>query len=286
MEFKQPQQPKRNKKLGLGHKPERPDQDYSEDQIAVDWFKNDTDWIELYKDTQKERVKKEKTKQALKRVRQQKEKTNSTPLSSDINKNVEVNIKLTVPRFSKASIFIWFKNLSLKVKEKSILNRRKIVIFGTLVCIFIIIFVSFKMFINRKVPDPGTGQSKPKVSHEPKFDIVTPAGRDIKKESIQYDAEKNFAKYDDQIDGVQISVSQQPVPNNFKGNEAAELKLVAEGFAAKDQLQTDNDVAAYIGRSAKGPQTVILIKKDKLMFIKTASQIDVKSIEVYVNNLD
>ena len=55
----------------------------------------------------------------------------------------------------------------------------------------------------------------PEPTNDPEFDIVEPAGRPVEKERIAYDSNRNFAKYDDEINGIPITVSQQPMPDIY-----------------------------------------------------------------------
>ncbi len=88
--------------------------------------------------------------------------------------------------------------------------------------------------------------------------------------------------YSDQIADVQIIVSEQQVPSSLKGdNKLAEL---AKKFSATDQLNITH-TTAYIGTSAKGPQSVLLIKHDLLVLIKSKDNISDQDWIRYITSL-
>src|SRR5690606_12208141 len=78
--------------------------------------------------------------------------------------------------------------------------------------------------------------------------------------------------YTDSIESVGISVSQQPLPAAFSGNVANRVKQLAEGYSATTVIEAGG-TQAYIGRSARGPQSVILAKNNVLIFIKSEKTI-------------
>lgn len=90
--------------------------------------------------------------------------------------------------------------------------------------------------------------------------------------------------YSDSLSGVKIDVSEQPLPASFKDSLDSKLADLAKQFNATTKL--DSDPIAYIGTSAKGPQSVILTKHDLLILIKSASVIDNKSWQKYISSLN
>ena len=102
--------------------------------------------------------------------------------------------------------------------------------------------------------------------------LVSPPGRD-----------PVFA-YIDKIGNMQINVSQQPLPEEFKSDTAAKIEKLAKEYGASEKLTT-SDTEAYIGTSEKGPQSVILSKGDLLILMKSAVRIDNAKWEEYISSL-
>lgn len=90
--------------------------------------------------------------------------------------------------------------------------------------------------------------------------------------------------YVDSIDGVAISVSQQPLPKS-KGGAGDQVADIAKRFNATAKIDA-NGTTVYLGTSAKGPQSAILTKNDLLILIKSQSKIDDKSWGKYAKSLN
>lgn len=122
-------------------------------------------------------------------------------------------------------------------------------------------------------------------TEKPNFDYSLPKG-DVSKleKEPRFDAKRQVVNYVDSIGGVEITVSQQPLPEGFKDNTEDKVKKLAEDFTANHVLATANPTA-YLGTSAKGPQTVIFAKKDLLVFIQSTSKIDDHDWAEYITSL-
>jgi hypothetical protein len=90
--------------------------------------------------------------------------------------------------------------------------------------------------------------------------------------------------YVDMIGSVQIQVSEQPLPANFRADTAHQIEQLAQSFDATDKLMAGT-VPVYVGTSAKGPQSVILAKHNLLILIKSAALVPDNKWVAYVNLL-
>ena len=91
--------------------------------------------------------------------------------------------------------------------------------------------------------------------------------------------------YNDTIDGVAINVSQQHLPDSFKKDTESKIADLAKKYNASTALVTD-DVNAFIGTSAKGPQSVIFSKGEALVLIKSESVISNQLWTQYLETLE
>jgi hypothetical protein len=91
--------------------------------------------------------------------------------------------------------------------------------------------------------------------------------------------------YIDAIDGIAISVSQQPLPASFKDDSDGQVAELAKKFDATDKL-TAGDTKVYYGTSAKGPQSVIFTKNGLLILMKSQAKIDPNSWAKYIKSLN
>lgn len=99
------------------------------------------------------------------------------------------------------------------------------------------------------------------------------------------DSEPVYA-YTDRLDDTAISVSQQPLPESFKqGGVDSQVADLAKKFNATTSFDAGT-TTAYIGTSAKGPQSVIFTKNSLLILIKSQANIKEDSWVRYVKSLN
>lgn len=143
--------------------------------------------------------------------------------------------------------------------------------------------------------DEASGIEEPGLSAEivyesPSFNTVVPGGKTIAElggwARVSPPGSDKVYAFVDEISDVDIIVSQQELPDNFKDSPAGVLKDFAESYAANRTLPTNDDTTAYIGTSAKGPQSVLLIKNDLLILIKSSSVISDDNWVGYINSLE
>lgn len=91
--------------------------------------------------------------------------------------------------------------------------------------------------------------------------------------------------YVDNISGIPVSVSQQPLPASFKNDVDGQVGELAKKFNATTKLDA-GDVKVYLGTSAKGPQSVILTKNSLLILIKSQEKIDDSAWIDYAKSLN
>lgn len=132
--------------------------------------------------------------------------------------------------------------------------------------------------------------SKPRTNTlAPSYDIVLPQKTPVEslggwqRVSPAGSPDPVFA-YSDDIDDVGISVSQQPLPASFVGNVAASVKQLADSYSATTVIEAGG-TQVYIGRSARGPQSVIFAKNNTLILIKSQKTISQAEWIRYINNL-
>ena len=79
-------------------------------------------------------------------------------------------------------------------------------------------------------------------------------------------------------------MSQQPLPDKFMESTDAQLDELAKGFGATNEIKA-NGVRVYVGTSAKGPQSALMIKDGLLILIKSHSKIADSSWARYAESL-
>ncbi len=123
----------------------------------------------------------------------------------------------------------------------------------------------------------------------PEFELVYPEGKsreDFDSIAVVSPPGSPLAyAYLDKIDEISVQVSQQEVPDNLKNDQDQQLKSLAENFLANTPIN-GNDYIAYVGLNRPGgPQSIVLIKSDRLIFMKTDSEIEHELLGIYMDNL-
>jgi len=91
--------------------------------------------------------------------------------------------------------------------------------------------------------------------------------------------------YTDSIGQIPIIVSEQRLPKKLQGDVDQNISDLASSYAANDKLKA-GDTTVYIGTSAKGPQSVIFVKNNLLVLIKSDSAIPDKAWKTYINSMN
>jgi hypothetical protein len=161
------------------------------------------------------------------------------------------------------------------VSLKLIKSKRNILIGAAL----LVSLVSLVIILNGRVSQQPTS---------PKYETVLPSGKTVEelggwKLSSPPNSEPVFS-YNDSIEDIAISVSQQPLPKSFEGDTGNRVAELAKQNNATTEISVNN-TKVYIGASAKGPQSVIFVKDNLLIFIKSQEKISNDSWSKYIQNL-
>lgn len=188
-----------------------------------------------------------------------------------------VSIHISVPRLKKLSL-----PQKLPTLPRNLTYKQLAISMSALLVIALMGAITLHIRHNR-MKNPETTGVLSAADQKPNFDTLTP-GQSTKASSQKYDSVKKVASFTDVIGGVDITISQQPLPDALKKDTDAQVKKLAEGFSANEVLSTANPTA-YLGTSVKGPQTVIFAKNNLLVFIQSTKKIDNHDWAEYITNL-
>lgn len=122
----------------------------------------------------------------------------------------------------------------------------------------------------------------------PSYDVVLPQRTTVEElggwQRVSPTNSDPVFSYNDTVSDIAISVSQQPLPASFVGNVASSVKQLAESYSATTVIDA-GDTEVYIGRSARGPQSLIFAKNNTLVLIKSQKTITQDAWVRYINNL-
>lgn len=121
------------------------------------------------------------------------------------------------------------------------------------------------------------------------YQTVLPSGKSIDSlggwKRVSPSGSEPVYAYVDSIDGIPVSVSQQPLPASFKADIDGQVAELAKKFNATTKLDA-GDTKVYLGTSAKGPQSVILTKNGLLILIKSQEKVTDGAWITYAKSLN
>lgn len=137
--------------------------------------------------------------------------------------------------------------------------------------------------------DEKIAQNGPVGGTTPNYQTLLPRGKTIEQlggwtRVSPPDRNPVFA-YVDTVSRVQVTVSQQPLPEDFSTDPDQEVKDLAHDFNAKERVVADDATIYFVGTSTKGPQSVILAKGRTLVLIKSPVQIKNDIWSAYIATL-
>jgi hypothetical protein len=198
----------------------------------------------------------------------------------------EVALQFTLPAFALPDI----KKINVRKLSKKQLWA------GSIVAIVGLLVVSYIASTPKKHDDvtanKGSGKAATQVlnskAEKPSYSTLTPIGKDVTLlggwHRVSPPEKDPVFAYVDKIDSVQINVSQQPLPQSFKADIAGSISKLADQFNAKEKISVDG-VDAYVGTSEKGPQSVLFVKDDVLILIKSTDKLSNDQWAAYIATL-
>jgi hypothetical protein len=121
---------------------------------------------------------------------------------------------------------------------------------------------------------------------KPDFKPVLPNGKVDSTGSgkVAFDPTHDVVSFTDKIGGVDVTVSEQPLPATFKNDPEGQVATLAKNLNANEVINESNP-KAYLGRSIKGPQTVLFTKNNLLVFIYAPGALDKAALAEYITLL-
>jgi hypothetical protein len=125
--------------------------------------------------------------------------------------------------------------------------------------------------------------------NKPEYKTVLPEGKTVDElkgwKRVSPPGKDPVFAYVDEIDGIPVSVSEQPLPKSFEGNVDSQVAELAKKFNATTKIDA-NGTTVWVGTSAKGPQSAIFSKMDLLILIKSQKKVDSKAWATYAKSLN
>lgn len=191
---------------------------------------------------------------------------------------------------SKAnSALRWPGFSSLRLSNKSLKSKKT-------ASMALVVIIAVAVFQIQAINSPATddvaqseGQGSDVLSQqssEPEYDTLIPAEEKEKiEDKVLYDPNRKVASFTDDIGGIPIIVSMQPLPGAFSSDPVGYVeKLAADMYA--DQKISESNPVAFTGKNVNGVQTTIFSKKGLLVFLQATQEVDKKDLAAYITSLD
>ena len=140
----------------------------------------------------------------------------------------------------------------------------------------ILVLIVGGILMSALITQPDSAQSSGMIIN-PGYSTVLPKGKTIERlggwQRVSPAGEDPVYAYSDTLNGVPISVSEQPLPTSFKNDVAGAITNLAKAYNATNTVNV-NGTTVYIGTSAKGPQSIIFTQNNLLILIKSQKTID------------
>lgn len=170
-------------------------------------------------------------------------------------------------------------------------SRRQLGIIAGVVLIGAIGVIGWQVYGDRQASSGATASeaaSQAGSDKGPAYDTLLPEGKTIEQlggwgRVSPPDKPPAYA-FIDSFKGTQLSVSQQALPEAFKADVAGSVSKLAAQFSAKESVKV-GDTPVYIGTSAKGPQSVMFVRDELLVLIKSSSKLANEDWQQYIANL-
>jgi hypothetical protein len=222
-------------------------------------------------------ARKERWRKLLKRGKKDKPKRADTGEAG--KKVVEINISLPA------------KVKLPKLPKPKRLKKKHYAVTVVVLAVMAAAYGGFLFFADRSDTLAQKGKSNDTLGaadKQPRYDTLLPEGKTIEQlggwaRVSPPDKVPVFA-FIDEVSGVQVNVSQQALPQSFDGDGRAAAAEIAKDFGANESIAVDT-TTVYIGTSAKGPQSVIFVKGELLILMKSTSRLTNDQWAAYVASL-
>jgi hypothetical protein len=137
-------------------------------------------------------------------------------------------------------------------------------------------------------PDTGSFKAPTLTRGTPNYPTIIPTGKTINQLGgwvrISPPNRSPVYTYVDHVTGIQVDVSEQPLPKKFQTDTNSQIYQLAEEFGADSKLSASGTLA-YVGTTQQGAQSVILTKDNLLILIKSALPVANTEWVNYINSL-
>lgn len=248
-----------------------------------DFWLDDPEWEILKRKAAKQHVSKKLKQRAAEqrpvaKIRREEPKIQSHKESTD--KETVINLKLSLPKVKLPD----FKQL-LRTHQKKLIKA------GVIVLVAIAVFGTFKL-VGGQDSGEVAGDSD-STAQEAGINPLVPleglkddSGKNVPEPDIRVDKEKGVVGYRSQYNGVQLTLSQQALPEQLKTNPG-QLEGIARSVNAHRSIDTQKGKAYIATNDDEAESQIAVFATDEvLVFVRSTKTMDDESWIFYINQLN
>lgn len=176
-----------------------------------------------------------------------------------------------------------------KIKANLNTRRRRVIAVIIIAVLFVASISGYLVFEHNRAASsiPGSKITLPKGT--PTYSTILPSGKSSTElggwTRISPPTSNAVYAYVDKIGTVQISVSEQPLPDSFKNNIEIQVQQLAEAQGASEKI-TVGALTVHLGTYDKNTQRAIFSKNNLLILITSTGTITNNDWANYINSLN
>lgn len=195
-----------------------------------------------------------------------------------------IEIRLLLPRLKTPGVI-----RTAAVRARALSRRQKvIVIIAALVLIGTTVFLQNQSSESTATKPDSQNPLDMLEKGTPDYATLLPAGKDITElggwTRISPKERTPVFAYVDRIGDIPVSVSQQPLPDDFAPGTDDKIRNLALGSNATKKLSAAG-TTVYLSTPSKGAQSAIFTKDDLLILIKATTSIEDDDWKSYLSSL-
>jgi hypothetical protein len=215
-------------------------------------------------------------------------------------KEKEIEIRLSLPKFHMPN---WddVEDFLARV-ELPKFKKKHTVLASCSAGVIVLALVALAVFGGRHNSHPGgktahgntakasvLSASQQPHNNSPQYNTLLPKGKTIGQLGgwgrVSPPENNPVYAYADKIEGMAVTVSEQPLPDDYIASPQSHISGLAKQFNATKQLMTPTDAYAYIGTSVQSAQSVVAGKQGLLILIHSTQPIHESSWVAYLDSL-
>lgn len=218
------------------------------------------------------------------------------PHSSQTELTRTVEIKLAMPSSFKLPKLKSAKRSRFISSIRRKLTFKKLLFAAIALAAVVAMFIGFHIWSNSRNDDISGNPSELDEHHSstltrgtPNYSTILPSGKSIQQlggwARVSPPDQNPVYAYADKISGIDVAVSEQPLPPNFQNNTVKQLAQLAKSVGASMKLTGNDGTTIYLGTAPQGPQSVVLSKDNLLVLMKSDSPVPDNQWIAYINSL-